>query len=177
MGPRVGSALATSLEFLRQAAIQGCSACDDPTHEREIPVNSQDSIEQFLNGSPHAVVGASQDRTKYGNKVLRAYVQANRRVFPVNPSAVEVEGLTAYPNLEGLPERVHGISIITPPAVTESVIQQSGKLGIQHVWMQPGAESESAIQLAKQLGMNIIAAGPCLLVVVGFRELSGDQGQ
>ena len=72
-------------------------------------------IEQFLNGSPHAVVGASRDRSKYGNKVLRAYLQSDRTVYPVNPTAVEVEGLTAYPDLAALPEAVHGVSVITPP--------------------------------------------------------------
>jgi predicted CoA-binding protein len=130
----------------------------------------QVQIEQFLNGSPHAVVGASRDRSKYGNKVLRAYLQAGREVVPVNPFASEVEGLRAYPDLASLPTTVHGISVITPPDQVESIIAQAGVLGIQHVWLQPGSESPQALVLGGQLGMNLIAGGPCLLVALRFRE-------
>ncbi|MBL8885755.1 MAG: CoA-binding protein [Phycisphaerales bacterium] len=130
----------------------------------------QSRIESFLAGSPFAVVGASTDRSKYGNKVLRCYVQNGRTAFPVNPTMTEVEGLKAYANLKALPEPVHGISIITPPRVTERVIEEAGELGIKHVWMQPGAESAKAVQRAEELGMSVIAGGACVLVVLGYRE-------
>ncbi len=130
----------------------------------------QECIDEFLNGAPHAVVGASQDRSKYGNKVLRAYLQNNRAVYPINPTADEVEGLKAYPTLADLPEAVHGISIITTPRVTDTIVDQAGDLGIKNIWMQPGAESESAMELGRRLGMNVIGGGPCLLVVLGYRE-------
>ncbi|MGB6043049.1 MAG: CoA-binding protein [Pirellulales bacterium] len=128
------------------------------------------NVEEFLAGAPHAVVGASQDRAKYGNKVLRVYLQHDRGVFPVHPSAKEIEGLIAYPDLAALPEPIHGISVITPPPVTERVVQQAVDLGIKHIWMQPGAESEAAVEWAEQNGINVIAGGPCLLVVLGFRD-------
>ena len=60
-------------------------------------------IDAFLGATSFAVVGASTDRSKYGNKVLRCYVQHHRKVFPVNPKAPEVEGLRAYPSLSALP--------------------------------------------------------------------------
>jgi predicted CoA-binding protein len=130
----------------------------------------QAQIERFLSGGPHAVVGASRDRTKYGNKVLRAYLQTNRRVYAINPTADEIEGVATYTALADVPEAVHGVSIITPPEITESIVQQAADLGIRHLWMQPGAESESAIALARQHEIDLIAGGPCLLVVVGYRE-------
>ncbi|MEO2047338.1 MAG: CoA-binding protein [Pirellulales bacterium] len=133
-------------------------------------MTNQTLIDAFLAGKSFAVVGASQDRDKYGNKVLRVYQQNGRTVFPINPNVDEVEGLPCYPNLESLPQPVHGISIITPPKITESIVEQAGKLKIGHLWMQPGAESETAIQRADELGINLIAAGPCVLVVMGFRE-------
>jgi predicted CoA-binding protein len=133
-------------------------------------MNMQDRIDLFLSGTPHAVVGASRDRSKYGNKVLRAYVQTNRAVYPVNPLAETVEGLTAYASLADLPETVHGISIITPPDVTESVVKQASRLDITHVWMQPGAESDAAVECAEKHGINLIAGGPCILVLLGYRE-------
>ena len=132
---------------------------------------TDDAIEAFLAGNSFAVVGASSDRAKYGNKVLRSYIQAGRRVFPVNPAAGEIEGLAAYPELAALPERVHGVSIITPPAVTAGIVEQAARLGIRHVWMQPGAESAESIRRAGELGLNLIHSGPCVLVKQGFRDV------
>ncbi len=130
----------------------------------------QDRIERFLSGSPHAVVGASANRDKYGNKVLRAYVKSGRVVFPVHPTASDIEGLTAYPTLASLPVSVHGISIITPPAITEQVVEEAGQLGIVHLWMQPGAQSERGIASAQRFGMNLIAGNACLLLADGLSQ-------
>lgn len=133
-------------------------------------MNETDMIQRFLAGERFAVVGASTDRSKYGNKVLRVYMQNDRAVYPVNPKADEVEGLKAYADLTSLPEPVHGISIITPPAVTQRVVDEAVQLGIEHIWMQPGAESAEAVDQAEQAGVNVIAGGPCVLVVMGYRE-------
>jgi len=129
-----------------------------------------DQIAAFLAGDGFAVVGASRDRAKYGNKVLRSYLQAGRHVYAVNPRAREVEGQVSYPDLAALPEKVHGASIITPPAVTEQIVEQAAAAGIRHLWMQPGAESPAAIERAAELGLSLIHSGPCILVVQGFRE-------
>ena len=128
------------------------------------------SEKDFLAQKRFAVVGASTDRTKYGNKVLRCYLQHGREVVPVNPKDATVEGLAAVKSLGDIHPRPDAISIITPPKVTEAVVEEAGRLGIHHVWMQPGAESDAAIARAKALGMNVIAGGPCLLVVLGFRD-------
>ena len=90
--------------------------------------------------------------------------------YPVNPSVAVVEGLAAFPDLASLPQTVHGLSIVTPPRVTEQVVAQAARLGIRHIWMQPGSESDRAIELAQQAGMNIICGGPCILVAMRFRE-------
>lgn len=130
----------------------------------------QDRIQSFLAGDAFAVVGASTDRAKYGNKVLRCYLQHGREVYPINARATEVEGRQAYPSLAALPKRVPAISIITPPAITEQVVREAAAAGVKHVWMQPGAESDAAIRSAEALGMSVIAGGPCLLVVLGYHE-------
>ena len=130
----------------------------------------QDTIHAFLAEGPFAVVGASPDRDKYGNKVLRCYQQHGREVYPIHPSVPEVEGLKAYPSLADLPVAVPSISVITPPAVTEKVVEQAAQAGVKRIWMQPGADSPKAIARARELGMDVIAQGPCLLVVLGYRE-------
>jgi predicted CoA-binding protein len=129
------------------------------------------AIDEFLAGDVFAVVGASANRQKYGNKVLRAYLQAGRRVFPVNPNAEQIEGQKSYPDITSLPERAHGISIVTPPAVTERIVEQAEAAGVQYLWMQPGAESPAAIRKAEELGLTLIHSGPCALVVLGFRDV------
>jgi predicted CoA-binding protein len=132
---------------------------------------NEQAIDAFLAGDSFAVIGASSDRAKYGNKVLRSYLQAGRRVFPVNPKAGRIEGQQAYPDIASLPESVHGISIVTPPAVTEAIVEQAAAAGIRYLWMQPGAESPAAIERAEALGLTLIHSGPCALVVQGFRDV------
>jgi predicted CoA-binding protein len=135
-----------------------------------MPTSITDRIQSFLASGPFAVVGASIDRTKYGNKVLRCYQQHGKEVYPINARAAEVEGLKAYPTLAALPRPVRAISVITPPKVTEQVVQEAAAAGVTHLWMQPGAESDEAIRAAEALGMSVIAGGPCLLVVMGYRD-------
>jgi len=130
----------------------------------------QDRIQSFLASGPFAVVGASTDRSKYGNKVLRCYQQHGKEVYPINPKAPEVEGLKAYPSLSALPVKVPAISVITPPATTVQVVREAAAAGVTHLWMQPGAESPEAVALAESLGLSVIAGGPCLLVMMGYHE-------
>lgn len=130
----------------------------------------QQAVEAFLAAGPFAVVGVSVDRSKYGNKVLRCYQQHGKEVYPINARAVEVEGMKAYPSLASLPLRARAISVITPPAITEQVVREAAATGVTHVWMQPGAASDRAIREAEALGLSVIAGGPCILVMLGYRD-------
>jgi len=127
-------------------------------------------IEKFLEAEGFGVVGASVDRNKYGNRVLRCYQMHGRNVVPVNPSAAEIEGVKCVPSVSELPDSVTSISIITPPPVTEKVVEQAIARGIKNIWMQPGAESNAAIKKCVESGVNVIADGSCILVVLGYRE-------
>jgi predicted CoA-binding protein len=133
-------------------------------------MTTSERIADFLAGEAYAVVGASADRSKYGNKVLRCYMQNGRRALPVNPGAVEIEGVPCSADLSSLPAGVHGASVITPPEVTEGIIEEAARAGITRLWIQPGAESERGLQRAQELGLEVIAGGPCLLVSLGYRD-------
>ncbi|NKB68000.1 MAG: CoA-binding protein [Candidatus Latescibacteria bacterium] len=124
-------------------------------------------IADFLAGRRFAVVGASRNRAKFGNKVLRCYMRHGLTVYPVNPQAGQIEGLEAYPALADLPEPVERISVVTPPAITAGVVEEAAAAGVAQVWMQPGAESAAALRRANELGLAVIAGGPCLLVELG----------
>ena len=129
-----------------------------------------DKIKAYLSSGPYAVVGASPKREKYGNKVFRCYLQHGYVAYPVHPKATEVEGRPCFPSLGELPESVRGISVITPPPMTDRIVEEAHAAGIEFVWMQPGAESQTAIDRAEELGMTVIAGGPCLLVALGFTD-------
>ena len=129
-----------------------------------------DPIARFLESPAFGVVGASLRRHKYGNKVLRCYQQNGRRAIPVNPREPEIEGAACVASVLDLPDDVQSISVITPPAITERVVAEAVRKGIRHVWMQPGAESERAVADCRAAGINVIADGSCVLVVLGYRE-------
>jgi predicted CoA-binding protein len=127
-------------------------------------------IARFFESRAYGVVGASTRRYKYGNKVLRCYQQNGRTAIPVNPRESVIEGTACVASVLDLPEEVRSLSIITRPSVTERIVADAIRKGIDSVWMQPGAESAPAIAACEAAGMNVIADGSCVLVVLGYRE-------
>lgn len=142
----------------------------DPAPMTTHAPDDADRIHAFLSGDAFAVVGVSTDRAKYGNKVLRNYLQAGRRVAAVHPRESVVEGVPCLPSVDALPEGIHGLSVVTPPAVAVDIVEAAARKGIRHVWFQPGASSETAVVRARELGLNCLADGPCLLVALRFRD-------
>ena len=127
-------------------------------------------IETFLDAEAFGVVGASSKPQKYGNKVLRCYQQHQYAVTPVNPVAKTIEGLNCVASVDELPSHVDSISIITPPQVTEKIVDAAIAKGIRNIWMQPGAESTQAVAACEAAGVNVIADGSCILVVLGYHD-------
>ncbi len=130
----------------------------------------QEQIERFLASAAFGVIGASTNRHKYGNKVLRCYQQHGRRAVPVHPSENQIEGIPCVAGIADLPTEVKSISMITPPAVTEQLVPLAIGHGIENIWMQPGAESAAAVELCRQHNVNVIADGSCILVVLGYHD-------
>jgi len=133
-------------------------------------VTIDEKIKKFLDAGIFGVVGASVDRQKYGNKVLRCYQMNGLEVVPVNPKELTVEGLATVRSVSDLPVGVESISFITPPHITEQIVSEAVEKGIKNIWMQPGAESHAAIKNCIENGINVIADGSCILVVLGYRE-------
>lgn len=130
----------------------------------------QEQIDRFLSATAFGVVGASSNRQKFGNRILRCYMQHGKRAIPVNPNETEIEGVACVKDVESLPAEVKSISMITPPAVTEQLVPRAIARGIENIWMQPGAESPAAVALCREKGVNVIADGSCLLVVLGYHD-------
>jgi hypothetical protein len=113
-----------------------------------------------------AVLGASRDRRKYGNKSVRAHLQQGYAVFPVNPHAAEIEGLKAYPDLASVPvKRLDRISVYLPPEVVLGLLEEIQKREAKEVWFNPGSDSPEVVACAEALGLDIIRA--CSIVDVG----------
>lgn len=127
-------------------------------------------MEDFFKAEAFGVVGASSDRSKYGNRVLRCYQEHGLCAIPVNPKEKQVEGKECVSSVSELPAEVTSISIITPPAVTEKVVEEAARKGIKNIWMQPGAESQSAIAYCRDRGINVIGDGSCILIALGFSD-------
>ena len=127
-------------------------------------------IKLFFNSEAFGVIGASANRDKYGNKVVRCYLQHQKKIYPVHANEKIIEGLNCISKLDELPEQVESISIITPPKVTEKIVKQAIAKGIKNIWMQPGAEDPNAVLECKKNNINIISGGPCMLVTLGYKE-------
>ena len=113
-----------------------------------------------------AVVGASTDRSKYGNKAVRAYRNAGFDVYPIHPRAERVEGILAYPSLDALPvERLDRVSFYVPAAIGLGVLDQVARKQVGELWLNPGAESPELVARAEALGLNVVQA--CSILAVG----------
>jgi predicted CoA-binding protein len=112
-----------------------------------------------------AVIGASNDRRKFGNRALRAFREQGFTVVPINPHEREVEGLHAYASVLDVPDAIDMATFYVPPDVGEQVIAEVAQKGIAEVWLNPGAESDALIARAASLRIRPIVA--CSIVAIG----------
>lgn len=112
-----------------------------------------------------AVIGASNDRRKFGNRALRAYREQGYTVVPINPHEAAVEGLKSYGSILDVPGPVDMASFYVPPEIGEQVIAEVAQKGVAEVWLNPGAESDELITRARALSIDPIVA--CSIVAIG----------
>ena len=112
-----------------------------------------------------AVVGASTDRRKFGNKAVRAFGAQGYRVYPINPRADAVEGLKAYGSVLDVPERLDMATVYVPPQVGLTLLEGFARKGIGEIWINPGAESASLLADARRRGLHVVTA--CSIVGIG----------
>lgn len=127
------------------------------------PSGGNEGIKEFLKQKNVAVAGSFRSREKVAYRILLKLKAAGRNVYPVNPSLGVVEGLACSASVSGITSKIDAIDIVTPPAVTEKIVLECIKRNIKNVWLQPGAESEKAMDDCRNNGINVIY-GACLLV-------------
>ena len=112
-----------------------------------------------------AVIGASNNRHKFGNRAVRAFLLEGYVVVPIHPREATIEGLTAYPSVLDVPGPIDMATFYVPPEIGEVVIEEVARKGIPEVWLNPGAESDALIAKARRLSIRPIVA--CSIAGVG----------
>ena len=113
-----------------------------------------------------AIVGASNDRRKYGNRAVRAYLRQGWATYPVNPGEITIEGQRAYKSVGDIPlSQLDRVSLYVPPAVGLQIIEDVVRRPPRELWLNPGAESPVLINRAQSLGLNVIIG--CSIVDIG----------
>jgi predicted CoA-binding protein len=118
-----------------------------------------------------AVVGASANRNKFGNKAVRAFTKAGFEVYPVNPRGGEIEGLRVYTSLDNVPAGpLDRVSFYVPPDVGLAILDQVARRDVGELWLNPGSDSPALVDRARMLGLNVVQA--CSILAVGERPES-----
>src|SRR3954452_6622665 len=113
-----------------------------------------------------AVIGASKDRSKFGNKALRAFARQGYSVVPVNPTETEIEGYKAYASVLDVPEHIDMATVYVPSHAGVTVMEELARLGgIEEIWLNPGADDDPVVQRARELGLKVIQA--CSIIAIG----------
>ena len=113
-----------------------------------------------------AIIGASADRNKFGNKAVRAFQQKGWTAYPVNPKETEIEGLPAFKNILDVPVRPKLISVYLPPPVLLKTLPDIAARGCDELWLNPGTESDEVLAAAEKLELKVIQA--CSIVGIGM---------
>lgn len=120
-------------------------------------------IEEFMAQKTFAVVGASSNPEKYGYTITKNLIDRGYTVYPVNPRLEELHGVKCYKTLADIPIKVDVVDMVVPPKITEEVVKECLKLKLMRVWMQPGSESDAAVEFCKKNGIKVIY-GACVMM-------------
>ena len=115
----------------------------------------QELVEEFIAQKRFAVVGATDNHDKYGYQIFENLRRRGYEVFPVNPRLNELEGNKCYPSIGDIPVKVDLVDFVVPPKVTEEILKECKKLGLNRIWLQPGSESETAIGYCHDNDMKV----------------------
>jgi predicted CoA-binding protein len=114
-----------------------------------------------------AVIGASSNRSKFGNKALRAFAHQGYTVIAINPNEREIEGYPTYRSVLDVSGPIDMATVYVPPEIGVTVMDDLAKKQIPEIWLNPGADGNAVIERARELGLKTIQA--CSIVGIGER--------
>jgi len=112
-----------------------------------------------------AVIGASSNRRKFGNKALRAFEKQGYTVLAINPNEREVEGHRTYPSVLDVPVPIDMATVYIPADQGVKVMEELAQKGVAEIWLNPGADDDPVVDRARALGLNIVQA--CSILGIG----------
>jgi uncharacterized protein len=112
-----------------------------------------------------AVIGASTNRNKFGNKALRAFERRGYTVIPINPNEMEVEGHKTYATVLDVPEAIDLATVYVAPRTGVKIMDQLAQKGVPEVWLNPGADSAEVVARARALGLKTVQT--CSIIAIG----------
>jgi uncharacterized protein len=112
-----------------------------------------------------AVIGASSNRNKFGNKALRAFKAEGYTVIPINPNEPEIEGMRTFGSVLDVPQPIDMATVYVPPEIGERLLAEFEAKQIPEIWVNPGAESDELLADARRRKLNVIAA--CSIIGIG----------
>jgi len=112
-----------------------------------------------------AVIGASSNRAKFGNRALRAFERQGYTVLAINPNETEVEGHRTYRSVLDVPGPIDMATVYVPGHIGVTILDDLAKKGVPEIWINPGADDDRVIERAKALGLNVIVA--CSIMGIG----------
>ncbi len=127
------------------------------------------NIEKMLQLKTWAVVGATDNKEKFGYKIFKVMLEAGLQVYPVNTGVQEILGQKCYPTLKDLPVKPEAVDLVVPPRVGEQIVRECAELGITNVWLQPGADTQPVVNLTKELGLTVVDHA-CIMVELRNKE-------
>ena len=116
----------------------------------------QDLIKEFMAQRKFAIVGATDNPEKYGNQIVKNLKSRGYELYPVNPRLKKIEGIKCYPALTDIPVKVDVVDFVVPPDVAITTLHQCQELGLDRIWLQPGSESEVAIDFCRENSLKVV---------------------
>jgi predicted CoA-binding protein len=112
-----------------------------------------------------AVIGAHNDRSRFGNKAVRAFLRQGFQVFSINPNETTIEGLQAYKTITDIPIRPEMVTVYVRPEILINLLPEIARKGCDELWLNPGTTSDEVLKVASELNLNVIQA--CSILGIG----------
>lgn len=125
-------------------------------------------LEEAVQKKIWAVVGATNNKEKFGCKIYTRLVKAGYEVYPVNPGLTEIDGAKCYPSIEELPVIPEVVNVVVPPKIAVETVKAAAEKGTKIVWLQPGADKQEVVQAAQEAGLEVIK--DCVLTRIFIKK-------
>lgn len=113
-------------------------------------------VENAIEKKVWAVVGATNNKDKFGCRIYKRLLKAGYEVYPVNPGIAEIDGAKCYATIADLPVIPDVVNIVVPSKIAVEIVKEAAEKGVKIVWLQPGSDKPEVVQAASEAGLEVI---------------------